>query len=62
MSEREIDKELERVVNTPRKEETETCDAWAQNFHMEQRNNHRTRVASKATYSLLGSVGFLAFG
>lgn len=57
MSEREMDLDLERVVNS-RSEKIDTADQWVQNFHTERYNNRRTRVAAKAIYSFFGAAGF----
>lgn len=59
MSEREMDMELERVVNAPRNTQPETTESWAESFHMERHNNHRTRLAARAIYSFLGAAAFL---
>ena len=59
MSEREMDIELERVVNAHRSTQPETTESWAKNFHIERYNNRRTRIAAKAIYSFLGAVAFL---
>ena len=56
MSEREMDLDLERVVNS-HSEKVGTADQWVQNFHTE-RYNRRTRVAAKAIYSFFGATGF----
>ena len=56
MSEREIDKELERVVNS-HSTDGQTADQWVENFHAE-RINRRTRTLSNVIYSFLGAAGF----
>lgn len=59
MSEREMDIELERVVNAPRSTQPETTESWAESFHVERYNNRRTRFGAKAIYSFFGAAAFL---
>lgn len=59
MSEREMDIELERVVNAPRNTQPETTESWVESFHIERYNNRRTRLAAKAIYSFFGAAAFL---
>lgn len=59
MDEREMDIELERVVNAPRNTENETSEERAQNFHTEQYNNRRTQIAARGIYSFLGAAACL---
>ena len=58
MSEREMDMDLERVVNAPKNTQAETTDSWAE-IHIERYNNRRTRLAAKAIYSFLGAAASL---
>lgn len=52
MSEREMDMDLERVVNS-RSADSQSADLWVESF-----KNRRTRVLSKAIYTFLGAAGF----
>lgn len=57
MSEREMDMDLERVVNS-RNSDIQTADEWAENFHTERINSRRSHALSTAIYSFFGAAGF----
>ena len=59
MSEREMDIELERVVNAPRNIQPETTESCAESVHFERYNNRRTNFGEKAIYSFFGAAVFL---
>lgn len=57
MSEREMDMDLERVVNS-HSADGQTADQLVDNFQAENINNRRTRTLSTAIYSFFGAAGF----